>query len=197
MLKQNESLSATIKDTTYNYYRRSIRLKNYDYSQPGAYFITICTRNRECLFGKIVNDEMVLNDAGDIIRRYWGAIPVHYPNVQLDEFIVMPNHIHGILILNENTVGVQNFEPLQIHQKIKPKQNRFQHIIPDSIGSIVRGFKIGVTKWFRQNTGGIHIVVVWQRNYYEHIIRDEIELNKIREYIVNNPVNWNRDENYI
>lgn len=170
------------------HHRRSIRLYGYDYSQPGAYFITLCTHNRECLFGNIMDGKMVLNDVGKIAHQCWLEIPIHYPNVQLDEFIIMPNHIHGILIINDdvvqNIVGVQNIEPLQ---------NKFQKIIPRSIGSIIRGYKIGVTKWFRQNTD---IYMIWQRNYYEHIIRNEIELNKIRKYILNNPINWELDEHY-
>jgi len=140
------------------HHRRSIRLQGYDYSQPGIYFITLCTQNRECLFGEILNGEMRLNEFEKIANQCWLEIPHHFPNVQLDEFVVMPDHIHGIIVLNDIVgAGVQNFEPLQPRQQ----QNAYQHIIPKSIGSIIRGFKIGVTKWFRQNTD---IYVVWQRN---------------------------------
>jgi len=142
------------------HHRRSIRLQGYDYSQPGIYFITLCRQNRECLFGEILNGEMRLNEFGKIAHQCWLEIPQHFPHVQLDEFVVMPDHIHGIIVLNNIVVvvvGVQNIEPLQ-------NQNAYQHIIPRSIGSIIRGFKIGVTKKFRQNTD---IYVVWQRNYYE------------------------------
>ena len=142
------------------HHRRSIRLQGYDYSQPGIYFITLCTQNHECLFGEILNGEMRLNEFGKIAHQCWLEIPQHFPHVQLDEFVVMPDHIHGIIVLNNIVVvvvGVQNIEPLQ-------NQNAYQHIIPRSIGSIIRGFKIGVTKKFRQNTD---IYVVWQRNYYE------------------------------
>ncbi len=173
------------------HHRRSIRLKGYDYSQPGAYFITICTKNRKCLFGNIINGKMILNDAGHIAQNCWLEIPDHYPNVALDEFIIMPNHIHGIIFINnkKSIVGVQNFKP---QRNFKPLQNRYQKIIPKSIGSIVRGFKIGVTKWFRQN---MDVYNVWQRNYYEHIIRNDFELNKIRKYIINNPLKWELDKN--
>lgn len=172
------------------HHRRSIRLKCYDYSQPGAYFVTIVTHQRQCIFGRIVDGKMRLNEWGEIAKQCWNEIPQHYPNVTLDEYVIMPNHIHGIIILNENNtndliVGVQNFEP---------PRNEYQHIIPKSIGSIVRGFKIGVTKWFRQHTD---IYTVWQRNYYEHIIRNETELQNIRQYILNNPMNWKNDENYL
>ena len=163
------------------YHRRSIRLKGYDYSQAGLYFITICTKNQLCLFGEIENGEMILNDAGHSAERCWMTIPNHYPEIQLHEYIIMPNHVHGI-------VGVQNFEPLQSQRK-----NQYQKIIPRSIGAIVRGFKIGVTKWFRENTD-IH--TVWQRNYYEHIIRDEKSCYQISQYIKTNPLKWQGDKYY-
>ena len=111
---------------------------------------------------------------------------MHYPNIVLDEFVIMPNHVHGIVMIENNneSVGVQNFEPLQ-------QKNQFQKIISRSIGAVIRGYKIGVTKWFRNNND-IH--GVWQRNYFEHIIRDEESFREIREYIVNNPINWQQDE---
>ncbi|MDD3887714.1 MAG: hypothetical protein PHN19_02965 [Patescibacteria group bacterium] len=167
--------------------RKLIRLKGFDYSSDNCYFITICTRNKECLFGNIVNQKMVLNDAGIIAKKYWLDIPFHYPDVILDKYVVMPNHVHGILVIDKKIigpVGVQNSEPL----------HRYQKIIPRSIGAIVRGYKLGVTKWFRQNTD-CH--VVWQRLYYDHIIRNERSLNIIRNYIKNNPKNWLSDRNNI
>ncbi len=180
------------------HHRRSIRLQGYDYSQPGIYFITLCTQNRECLFGEILNGEMRLNEFGKIAHQCWLEMPHHFPHVQLDEFVIMPDHIHGIIVLNNIVgVGVQNIESRQQQQNIESRprqQNAYQHIIPGSIGSIIRGFKIGVTKKFRQNTD---IYVVWQRNYYEHMIRNEIELNRIRQYIIDNSKKWKTDENYI
>lgn len=159
--------------------RRSIRLKDYDYSQPGAYFVTICTNNKECLFGDVINGAIQLNEMGIIAQQCWNSIPEHFPKTFLDEFIVMPNHIHGIIVIN--IVGAKNLLPLQHHGTSM------------TIGSMIRGFKIGVTKWARENAA-THMP--WQRNYYEHIIRSELELNKIREYIANNPLNWETDENY-
>lgn len=210
---------------TYNHdihHRRSIRLKDYDYSQAGAYFVTICTNNREYMFGDIINGEMQLNDAGTVAQQCWNGIPQHFPNVVLDEFIVMPNHIHGIVIFN---VGAKNVSPgpcdgtpgsCDINpngakngtpgpRDINPNRAKnvspLQHGTSMTIGSVIRGFKIGVTKWFRQDIVGANDYLpqhaVWQRNYYEHIIRNETELEKIREYIVNNPLNWETDENYI
>jgi putative transposase len=210
------------------HHRKSIRLRGYDYSKSGLYFITICTADRKCLFGKIVpvgvqnfeprqslNDsemtegvenfqplhkEMVLNDAGQIANACWLMIPEHFPNVFLHEHIVMPNHVHGIIELTKSPVGVQNFEPLQSLndsaisvgvENFQPRRNEYQKIIPHSIGSIVRGFKIGVTKWFRNNTD---IVNVWQRDYYEHIIRNEPSCERITNYIRENPNNWKNDD---
>jgi putative transposase len=161
--------------------RRSIRLKEYDYAQHGAYFVTICTENRECLFGNIIDGKMRLNEAGNIAETCWKKIPLHYPSVMLDEYIVMPNHIHGILSINNPSESTQN-------------TNKFQKIISGSIGAIVRGYKTGVTKWFRANT---NIFMVWQRNYYEQVIRDEADLNHIREYIIYNPTNWKDDELFL
>jgi len=192
------------------HHRKSIRLRGYDYSRNGLYFITICTYNRECLFGEIMDKEMMLNDAGKIANECWLNIPEHFPNAILHEHVVMPNHVHGIIELSdtamtvdennvgvqdagEQTVGVQNFEPLPPAPSppTPSPQNQFQHIIPRSIGSIVRGYKIGVTKFFRDNTDIYH---VWQRNYHEYIIRSEQSYLRISEYIINNPKMWENDK---
>ena len=183
--------------------RRSIRLKGYDYSQPGLYFITICCQDRACLFGRVVNDEMELNDAGKIAEQYWLDIPKHFPNVVLHEYVVMPNHVHGIIEIAEtdgmdiggaDIVGAKNFSPLR-HTPHQPQPSPPQRPRGTSktIGSMVRGFKIGVTKWMRNNT---NVHDVWQRNYYEHIIRDEQSYHRIAEYIKNNPANWQDDKFY-
>jgi len=205
------------------HHRRSIRLKGYDYSQAGLYFITICVQDRKCLFGEIVGVEnlqpkMVYNDAGKIANECWLEIPKHFPNVVLHDHIIMPNHVHGIIELIKSglnnvsgtSVGVENFQPQQSPNKslssirvenFQPQRNEFQKIIPHSIGSIVRGFKTGVTKWLRENNVGIVGVQnfepqqpIWQRNYYEHIIRDEKSYFRISEYIINNPKNWKEDK---
>ncbi len=173
------------------YNRRSIRLKNYDYSQPGAYFITIVTHNRQCLFGEIVNGEIRLNEYGEIVRDEWFC-SVHIRNeIELfeNEFIVMPNHIHGVVWIVDN-VGATGRSPLQ--QQLEQPHGPLKK----SLSSFVAGFKSTVTKQINQirQTPGIP---VWQRNYYEHIIRNDNELNKIREYIINNPLTWETDENYV
>lgn len=169
----------------YKDHRRSIRLKEFDYAQNGVYFVTVCVQNRVCLFGEIENGKMRLNNAGWVARQSWHDIPVHFPHVMLDEFVVMPNHIHGILVIADapvGGVGAKDFSPLRSppHPCGTSK----------TIGSMVRGFKIGVTKWMRQNTPVQH---VWQRNYYEHIIRNDDDLNRIRKYILDNPAQWNSD----
>jgi len=188
------------------HHRKSIRLKGYDYSQAGLYFITICCQDRECRFGKIENDKMILNNLGKIADECWLEIPKHFPNVILHEYIVMPNHVHGIieLVNDDNVVGVENFQPLQHHNE--SQRNEFQKMIPRSIGSIVKGFKIGVTKWFRINEdvsvgdGNFQPQQsqrkLWQRNYYEHIIRNEQSYQTISDYIINNPVKWKGDKFY-
>jgi REP element-mobilizing transposase RayT len=171
------------------HHRLSARLRGYDYSRAGMYFVTICAQNRECLFGEIIDGEMWLNDAGKMVQICWNAISDHFPHVELDAFVVMPNHVHGILsIVRAINVGAKNFSPLQRQSSQQP------HGTSKTIGSVVRGFKIGVTKWMRQNTP---VRNIWQRNYWEHIIRDEPELNRIREYIRNNPAQWESDKLFV
>jgi REP element-mobilizing transposase RayT len=165
-------------------------LKGYDYSQEGAYFITICTQDRVCLFGDIVDGKMRLNDKGQHVEKCWHEILVHFPNVELDEFVIMPNHVHGILVIDD-IVGAKNFSPLQLMpSRSNPVPAQTPRGTSKTIGSIIRGFKIGVTKWFRQNTP---VYTVWQRNYYEHIIRNEETLHCSREYVINNPAQWELD----
>ena len=167
------------------YHRRSIRLRGYDYAQAGAYFVTICTHNRECLFGEIMDGKMVLNDAGRMVEQCWRDIPSHFPHTELDEFVIMPNHVHGIVFITD-IVGAKNFSPL------RQSPHGHQAGTSKTIGSIVRGFKIGVTKWMRTHT---NVHVVWQRNYWEHIIRNDDELHRIRQYVVDNPAKWKTDRN--
>lgn len=185
------------------HHRRSIRLQHFDYSQAGALFVTICTYNRENLFGGIAAGLMRLNDAGRMAGKCWNDIPSHFPNVELDGFVIMPNHVHGIIVIidadanvaannlseilakNQSTLREKNISPLQC-----PETTIHSIGTSGTIGSIVRGFKIGVTKWFRQQTD-IH--QVWQRNYWEHVIRNETEREQIREYMRTNPVRWEQD----
>ncbi len=180
-----------------DHHRRSIRLKGYDYSRDGAYFVTICAQNRGPVFGSVKNGKMVLNNLGKTAEMYWCAIPFHYPHAILDLFVVMPNHVHGVVVIDNDVrvspVGANNYSPLRTHSHLQP--------IPDgarprgtskTIGAVIRGYKIGVTKWARNN---LKMRDVWQRNYYENIIRDDRSLNRIREYICNNPAKWESDRN--
>jgi REP element-mobilizing transposase RayT len=185
---------------TYNpakHHRRSIRLKGYDYTQAGAYFVTIVARGRECLFGEIAAGEMQLNEWGRIVEHEWRQTATVRPNVTLDQFVVMPNHIHGIIILNDPDIvgATRRVAPTT------PRVTPIPSVVPTpigpqsgSIGAIIGQFKSIVTKRInatRQTPGA----PVWQRNYYEHILRDEAALNRIRQYIGDNPRQWAEDEN--
>ncbi len=164
-------------------HRRSIRLRDYDYRQAGAYFITICTHQKECLFGDVINDEMLLSEMGQIVSEEWVRTAIIRPEIELDAFVVMPNHVHGIVVFATNA-GVDN--EVGAHARAPLRRE------PKSLGALVAGFKSVVTK--RINTlRSTPLIPVWQRNYYERIIRHERELNAAREYIQNNPLQWALD----
>ena len=169
-----------------NHHRRqSIRLKEYNYAQPGAYFVTIVSHLRKNIFGEIINGEMKLNQAGKIVDQTWRNIPGHFPNATCEIFIVMPNHIHGIIeIKNDQIVGARHASPLQ--------SMGVNGVKPGSVGAIIGSFKSAVTKQLHQNKI-ITQEKIWQRNYYEHIIRDEDDYQKIADYISTNPFNWDKD----
>jgi putative transposase len=187
------------------HHRRSIRLKNYDYRQAGAYFITICIHQRQCRLGQIQAREMAPTIDGTIVAQIWHRIPQHFANAHLDAFVVMPNHIHGILWLGDDRsiaeipvgakhsgdkscvtprINLPNASPLPPHGTN-----------PGSINAIVQNFKSISTRKINQihKTPGSRI---WQRDYYEHIIRDEIALDRIRTYIQNNPRSWHTDRHH-
>ena len=188
---------------TYNPYihhRHSIRLKDYDYSLTGAYFVTICTWQRECLFGEIVNGEMVLNDMGRIVVDEWEKTATVRKNVILDEFVIMPNHFHGIIFFSEDVGAIPAGRPIAIGSNVGccTERRATQRVAPTgsvsgSIGAVMSQIKSIVTKRInalRNNPG----CPVWQRNYYERVIRNEDELSRAREYIVNNPMKWELDK---
>lgn len=171
----------------YIHHRRSIRLKEYDYTQRGAYFVTIVTYQREHLFGEIVDGVMRLNEWGEIARREWFKTAELRPYVELyeDEFVVMPNHAHGV---------IWNVGALRRNARTGAADGK-PHVDAGSLGAIVRAYKSAVTYAInaaRQTRG----MVVWQRNYYEHIIRNDADLNRIRDYIINNPLKWANDDLY-
>ncbi len=181
----------------YEFHRHSIRLKGYDYSNSGAYFITICTNHRAILLGEIINYQVQLNDIGKMIQKTWIEIPITYPDVELDEFIVMPDHLHGIVIINSNKNENINFDidnektnqgQIQgFETNLKGQTQGFAPTLPE----IVKRFKTLTTKKYidgiKQYNWKPFDKRLWQRNYYEHIIRSDKYLHKIREYIINNP----------
>ena len=172
------------------HHRRSIRLKNFNYAQNGVYFVTLCTYNQECSFGNVIDGKMVLNDAGRIAVDEWKKSAIIRNEIELDEFIVMPNHIHGIVIIVKSCRGdrpVAPTKPIAPMNKYKPNGPP-----PKSIGSLIAGFKSAVTKHINENRGTPGMPV-WQRNYYEHIIRNKNEWYRIREYIRRNPERWGLD----
>ena len=180
------------------HHRQSIRLRNYNYSQPGYYFLTICTHQKQCWFGEIKNDRMYLNQIGKIVAEEWLNTPKIRPNFQLDQWVIMPNHLHGIVIINEslNLLGDRNVSEQKTfgegNRDILGARNAPLRQEPNSISSFAAGFKSAVTKrinLLRDNRD----IPIWQRNYYESIIRDEQSLIAIREYIVNNPCQWQKD----
>jgi putative transposase len=153
--------------------RKSIRLRGYDYSQLGAYFVTICVHNRKSLFGEIVNSEMKLNNLGLIAEAAWVDLPNHFPAIVLDTFIVMPNHTHGIIIIRDT----RNINLLSLRP---------------SLASIVGSYKATVSRNINR-LRPTPDAPVWQRNYYEHIIRNNSALHHIRRYITENPEHWPKD----
>ncbi|MEK6576179.1 MAG: transposase [Nitrospirota bacterium] len=180
------------------HHRRSIRFKDYDYSQAGVYFITICVLNRACFFGEIVDGNMKLSDAGEMIQTVWNEIPKHYKHIEIDIFQIMPNHFHGIVfIVGAGPCACPN-------QNITHNINingQPQGVAPTvlSLPDVVHRFKTMTTKRYingvKKNNWTPFNGKLWQRNYYDHVIRNEEELQRIREYIINNPLQWAEDEN--
>lgn len=162
------------------HHRRSIRLPGYDYAQPGAYFVTICTKDRRSLFGVIANQAVLLSPIGHIVEQCWLALPNHFPHLSLDAFVIMPDHLHGILVLSGNTVSAQ---PMP-HEPPRGTQ-------PNSLSAIIQNFKSVATRRVNQarHTPG---ATLWHRNYYERIARDSDALFFIRRYIRNNPARTQR-----
>jgi putative transposase len=163
--------------------RRSIRLPKYDYTQAGEYFITICSFDRLPIFGEIRNQCLELNVFGDIVAQVWSGLPRSFPGLELDEFVVMPNHFHGVVRLQRQLPQAQEW-PLEE----SPKGTQ-----PGSVGAIVQNFKSVSTRRINQ-ARGIPGGRVWQRNYYECIIPDYLARSRIRQYILNNPRSWKQDK---
>jgi REP element-mobilizing transposase RayT len=170
------------------HHRRSIRLKGFDYSSNNAYFVTVCVEKRRCLLGEIVNTEMVLNENGKVVVECWTDLPNHYSNIQLDKYVVMPNHFHGIIQICGVELKADSVLPERAGYKPAPTNTH-------GLSEIVRGFKTFSAR--RINTMlRISGKAFYQRNYYEHVIRNDYDLNRIRDYILTNPANWQSDELY-
>jgi REP-associated tyrosine transposase len=165
------------------HHRRSVRLKEYDYASNGAYFVTLCTAGRVENLAKIADGQVQLSSLGDIADQCWKAIPQHFPSVELDAYVIMPNHMHSIFVIaSDNDVGARHASPSQP-----------SGVDPRSAGAIVGSFKSAATRLvnkMRKTPGA----ALWQRNYYERVIRNEGELRALREYIANNPLKWEMDE---
>ena len=156
------------------YQRRSIRLPDFDYATPGAYFVTICTQGNVCLFGEVTNNRMLLNEMGKMVKKVWDELPDHYPYVEIDTFVVMPNHVHGIIVITDD----------DIRAGFKPAPTK-RH----GISEIIRALKTFSSRYINKMGGelGSHL---WQRGYYERVIRRTEDINLIREYIIQNPLRW-------
>jgi REP element-mobilizing transposase RayT len=174
------------------HHRRSIRLKEYDYSWSGWYYVTICTHNRECTLGKIVDDLMVHSSVAKLVQACWESIPKQFPSIELDDVVIMPNHMHGIIILNQPRRG--EVASPRLDNKTSPSLGDETSPLRElTLGKVIAHFKYQSTKKVNEEkeTPGMKI---WQRNYYEHIIRNDADLHRIRTYIQNNPLQWAIDE---
>lgn len=182
-----------------NQYRiPSARLSSWNYAWAGAYFVTLCTKDRQCYFGEIDHETMHLSTLGQIAEQCWSLIPQHFPLVTLKTSVIMPNHVHGIIIINSAEAENMEYSPHQKNQKqtqniasLPKTQNTFGKQ-SGNLASVIRGFKIGVTKGAKE----LNTHFSWQPRFYDHIIRDHESLNRIAEYIDNNPRNWASDELY-
>ena len=190
-----------MKDDPEKYHRRSIRLKDYDYSQAGSYFVTICTYNRECLLGEITNGSIKLNDAGRMIKKWYLELIYKFPDIRCSEHVIMPNHFHciihniGIIIVGAD-LRVCPDNTGQSH-RIAPTNEKMGEHTGSALHRVVQWFKTMTTneyiRYIKQNGWKPFNGKLWQRNYYEHVIRNDAELNGIREYIINNPFTWHED----
>ena len=172
------------------------RLPGYDYTQEGAYFITICTKNKVCAFGQVVHGEMKLSPVGEMAKQFWSELPMKWKNVILDQSVIMPDHMHGIIILNSQDLGgdlsgtLSGNAPRRVPTETQPPTG-IQPLIKNSISSIVNHFKGNVKRWCNKNGFG-HFE--WQSRFHDRIIRDAKEFFCIQEYIRNNPAKWSRNK---
>lgn len=156
--------------------RKHLRLPDYDYSTTGFYYVTLCTQNRECLFGNITNGKMLLNDSGEMVNEVWRLLPNQYPNIEMDTYTIMPNHLHGIIFITEGTAQ-------------RPSA---------TLSNIIKNFKTYSSYCYiegvRKHGWASYEKRLWQRSFYEHVIRNDESLSKIQQYIINNPLKWELDK---
>ena len=179
----------TDRDDPYARRRKSIRLVDYDYAQSGAYFVTVCAAARQCLFGEIIDTKVRLNAVGRIVAEEWEWMGLVRENVLLDAFVVMPNHIHGIVVI---VAGPGGEEDASIHGQLR----MFGQSQTGALPNIVGGFKSAVTRRVNE-LYGTQGESLWQQNYYEHIIRSDEDLARVRDYIHNNPAAWANDDYHL
>ena len=171
--------------------RRSPRKAGFDYTTPGAYFVTICSHNRRHIFGHIASNQMVLSSVGQIAQDRWAALPDHHPQVKLDQFVIMPNHVHGIIWLHiepDTNLSIRT-APVQSVATVSTEK---AEVAPGSLGAVVRSYKASVTRIVNQQESGER-TKIWQGRYHDSIIRTERALHAIRRYIVENPCRWMLD----
>jgi REP element-mobilizing transposase RayT len=186
--------------------RRSIRLEQYDYAQPGAYFVTLCTQARTCVFGEVANGAVHVSDAGRLVATLWKDIPRRFPRIELDMFVVMPNHIHGIIVISDGETAIiegsaQATATAPVvgarFRNSEDEENRATTRVAPTIGKVVAAFKslstVVYIRGVKEKRWPAFHERLWQRNYYEHVIRDEADLNRIRRYIDENPLKWEFD----
>lgn len=179
--------------------RQSIRLRNFDYASAGAYFVTVVTQGRECVFGDVVGGDMVLNDAGRMVERTWHALPERFPQVSLDACVVMPNHMHGIIWIRPigvgaSLAGAQAGETGVLAGAGTPASTWVGARPTPTLGDVIGAYKSITTVQNIRTADMFRSGILWQRNYWERIIRDDGELNRARQYILNNPTQWELDE---
>lgn len=163
------------------HHRRTIRLKGYDYAQAGCYFATICSHQRECLFGEIDNGQIKLSIYGEIVSECWQALAHYFGNIELDTFVVMPNHLHGLILINNDSKSLGQRQPSS------------SGTARNSLSAIIQNFKSVSTRKVNQKRAalGWHL---WQRNYYEHVVRDEADMKRIQKYMSENALKWDLDQ---
>lgn len=174
--------------------KNSVRLPGYDYASPNAYFVTLCVFGKSCVLGEIHSGKMILSEIGEVANQFWLEIPKHYNQIEIDEYVLMLNHIHGIVLIKDavNSIDFRSSRGVRSNTPTK-ETNFFSRISPkeSSLSVVIRNYKSAVTRVCRMKG---YCDFKWQRGFYDHIIRDEKELSGIRSYISDNPVKWDIDE---